>query len=1334
MDNYRLGLDVGTNSLGWSVLKVDKEGVPYAIVDAGARIFSDGRDSKSKSTLAANRREARSARRRRDRFKQRQAFLLAVLTESGLFPEMTAEREALRTLNPLELRALALTKKLEPYHIGRALFHINQRRGFKSNRKDKSEESGSDGKISRSARLLLEKMGLIGPKKDGSLSKEEFNKLSKEEKSRAREAKKQADKVEYEALKKASEDLRNLKKLTYGSFLYGFHEDKKSTRVRPTGTNKDDLYLFYPIREMYEDEFEKIWYAQAKHHPALMMEKTRKRIRDVIFTQRPLKPQKRGHCTYMPDELRTFRAMPSFQRYRIYQDVNNLEWNNGEGKFKNASSRALWDARDAIIKLMERPVTQKGNVAWRTIENTIKKHKLAEGNIKFNFMRDEKRENGLDGNLTSNIMQHEYYVGDIWHGWDLDKQDEFVDIILNGTPEQQKRDNEAEKARKEGKGNKQHIIDGANDEEELANYLVENFNLQKHAAEKCVNAPLQDGTAHISLKAARYMLEKMRDGVEETDKETGEISTILPIQPDAAIVCANEIKEFNNPFRNKGDDGKYEICDKLPYYGKAFKDGRHIIPGDEDQKYLHDDLKFYGGVTNPTVHIALNQIRQVVNELIDRYGHPYSIAIELGRDLPVGAKGRSDISAEQKANQTKNELYNERLAKFDVELNRNNRLRLELWEKQDKRCPYTLEPIRCASLFTPDIEIDHILPYSRSLDDSTANKAVCKRKANRDKGNKTPWEAFYSHADYNWKAISENAVVRYYHKKDKQWKTGTPKKALWRFRENAFKIWEGDNEEVEKAAKEMVKNDNLAVQNIGKQILEKGVGSLSAKQKKIAEEHGIPNPDFSDRHLNDTRYIGRLTREYLENICDIDKINVLTGRLTSLLRRHWGLNSILWEGNYASNPGKKLIGAVQEYKAYASEEKKHKTVDATLSFVSSLSDKYRETEKALVSAARNYTENLSEYTEVALVNAASDYVAKRPKNRDDHRHHAIDAVVIGMTSKSILQKVATAANKAEVPGIEMLFLKDEQGHSAIDPDWTDENGQKINFRNAAKYIVCKIIVSHKARRKKEGQLHKKFTYGIANECIRARLNKSEKDESITADVVLRRDINAFISRKHVEEIRDKKLREEFLKAFDEAETISKKGVEGIKNFVDKKEHTDGSRIRHLRVQLQRTVHPIRDKKSRKVYKAFWLRNNWATEIFEYPQKNTKEAGQWVGKTISKYEANQSDFDPDNVKNRLPHPAARFIMRLYEDDFVEIEENGEKRIMRVQKMSGGGVYICEHQEANVADRLKELVDKNIAISASASRLQKLKARKVHINPTGQVNYEKQRKPRSQRNRE
>ncbi len=68
---YRLGLDVGTNSLGWSVVELNEDAETIKLVDADAHIFSDGREQKTSTTLKSTRREARSARRRRDRFKQR---------------------------------------------------------------------------------------------------------------------------------------------------------------------------------------------------------------------------------------------------------------------------------------------------------------------------------------------------------------------------------------------------------------------------------------------------------------------------------------------------------------------------------------------------------------------------------------------------------------------------------------------------------------------------------------------------------------------------------------------------------------------------------------------------------------------------------------------------------------------------------------------------------------------------------------------------------------------------------------------------------------------------------------------------------------------------------------------------------------------------------------------------------------------------------------------------------------------------------------------------------------------------------------------------------------
>ena len=130
----RLGLDIGTNSIGWWLYGTE-EGRITEVVDGGVRIFSDGRDPKSKASLALDRRAARAQRRRRDRYLRRKAALMKRMAQAGLMPADPAEAKALEVLNPYELRASGLDEPLPLTHFGRALFHLNQRRGFKSNRK-----------------------------------------------------------------------------------------------------------------------------------------------------------------------------------------------------------------------------------------------------------------------------------------------------------------------------------------------------------------------------------------------------------------------------------------------------------------------------------------------------------------------------------------------------------------------------------------------------------------------------------------------------------------------------------------------------------------------------------------------------------------------------------------------------------------------------------------------------------------------------------------------------------------------------------------------------------------------------------------------------------------------------------------------------------------------------------------------------------------------------------------------------------------------------------------------------------------------------------------------
>ena len=1099
---YRLGLDIGTNSLGWCVLEFNDENEPIKIIASGVRIFSDGRESKSKATLKASRREARSARRQRDRFIQRRTFLLDELTKHGLFPESINERIALKKLNPLELRATALTEELPLYHFGRALLHLNQRRGFKSNRKDTSEDNLS-GKISRSARNLLEQMELIDPE-----NKEiDSSNLSKSEKKQARQQEAQAKFHAVELLNRKTD-------LTYGSFLWNRQKNGLTTRARPQSDGK--LYDIYPTRELIQDEFEKIWNVQANFHPNVLTNGLRKRFFETIFFQRNLKPQPLGKCGYFPKENRTYRAMPSFQRFRIYQEVNNLEWSSSRVREKIICHKA---ARDTAIEMLERPSIKKNptynnaTVSFHALRTQLKKMDVMDGDCKFNFESESRR--GFEGNQTANIMQHEDYVGQQWHSWSLEKQDDFISIIF----------------------------DDDLDDDDAVRIVAEKFGLLDHTAHKCVNARLVPGTANLSIRASRILTKFMRDD--------------MLIQSRAVEIASQKVSEFENPYTRKKDG---EVLDELPYYGRAVKG--HIIPGDSNAT---DEQTRIGMVSNPTVHIAMNQIRHVINELIKRFGHPYSIAIELARNLPVGKEGRSEIEKEQNKNRNVNVEIDSELEELGQKKNRDNRLRIRLWKEQDHQCVFTGETIGCADLFSSDYEIEHLIPFSKSLDDSRANKVICTRQSNRDKNNRTPFEAFgHNPQNYVWNEVYSRVQ-------------NLPKPKQWRFNRDALQIWYRDHD------------------------------------------------DFTARHLNDTRYIGRLAKEYLENICPFNRIDVLTGRLTYLLRRHWGLDGLTQKVNQIS-------------------------------------------------------------------------YGREVKSRDDHRHHAVDAIVVAMTNRSTLQKVATAANRSEQDFANRLFPEWRDGRSQIEP-WKE-------FRKEVRKSIKNITVSHKVRRKQlqpgttDGELHNQTAYGV--------IFGPERGYSVVA---VRHPLEKFTDKKHVDAIRDSFLRKIFQAAF------QKDGKAGVRNLAAQ------LGIRSLRCVERNRVIPIADKDGN-TYKAYRGDSNWGIEIYSFPLGHPK-FGKWEGVVISRFDANKPEFQPGCTYR--PHPAAKLVMRLQINDCIEVEENGVKRIMRLVKMRlNGQMAFASHTEANVDTRNRNKDDAFQYWNKTANPLRTFNARKVHVSSTGLVSYERRNK--------
>lgn len=156
-------------------------------------------------------------------------------------------------------------------------------------------------------------------------------------------------------------------------------------------------------------------------------------------------------------------------------------------------------------------------------------------------------------------------------------------------------------------------------------------------------------------------------------------------------------------------------------------------------------------IRNPVVLRALSQARKVVNAVIDRYGSPYRVHIELARDMGKSAEDRRRIETRQKDNlKEREELEEQFVESFGRKPSSTDLLKWRLYREQNGQCAYSMQPMELESLFSPGyVEIDHILPYSRSFDDGRTNKALVLGSQNRNKGNRTPFELF-AHDDKRW--------------------------------------------------------------------------------------------------------------------------------------------------------------------------------------------------------------------------------------------------------------------------------------------------------------------------------------------------------------------------------------------------------------------------------------------------------------------------------------------------------------------------------------------------------------------------------------------------------
>ena len=1001
-----LGLDLGTNSAGWALIEQTTDGdgppKPTRLVDAGVRIFPEGIEAKSNESRNVARRAARGMRRQHDRRNRRRDALRHRLQRAGLLPREKTELAAVLGANPYALRARGLDEKLAPFELGRALYHLGNRRGFKSNRKTERKTKKADKETVQTGISDLQKK------------------------------------------------IEDAKARTLGEYLSRIDPFKVRIRCR------------YTSRAMYEHEFDAIWDAQRPNHPAILSDDLRRQIRETIFNQRPLKVQKNlvGKCELEPTRKRAPKGLWYAQQFRLLQDVSHLEFpdaNTGEIRKLNPGER-----KELVAELQKRK-----EMTFDQIRETLG---LLDSQ-KFNFETADHRDK-LKGNQTEARLRA--VLRKAYDKLTAETRDEIVRDLL--------------------------FLDN---EETIRRHATERWGLDTAAAEKLAPVELQSGYLHLSERALRRLIPHLEQGLSYMD----------------AVVAAG----YERP-----DQRKIEVRKELTR---------------EDMPELR----------NPIVTVAMNQTRRLVNAIIRAHRKPARIRVEMARDLKVSLKKRSEIISENKKNRQENEAASALLEKeFDVSNpTREDLLRHRLWKEQKQTCPYTGKTIPQGSLFSPEWEIDHVIPIPRSGDDSYMNKVLCAASANREKLNRTPWEVWGGN-ETRWGEITLRITNLH---------LPFPKKR------------------------------RFLTQKVDEEFLD----------------------NFINRQLNDTRYIAREARSYLETLTGKNGVQIGIGVTTAALRRRWGLNGIL------SDSGE--------------------------------------------------------------------------KTRADHRHHAIDAVVIALTTPTVVKRMSALSALGRRP--------EDAGFA---PPWE-------HFRDDVKRRVETMIVSHQTLRGLRGALHEETNYGILG-------LKDEKGQELFA---LRKSL-AAITQSELERIADSNVRE-IVKAHLRAHGADPEARNGEKSEPWKKAMTapnypmlpngNGAPVPIKKVRLHKPSGGMIKMKNREgvEYRAVESGSNHHIVIFEHTAAGKKK-GRWDGEVVSMFDAAQRIRRHEPIILRDVGEGKKFVMSLSINEIVKVTENGESAYWRVQKIDAGAgnITLRVHTAANLDDNAARRIK-------SPNSLKELSAIKVTIDQVG-----------------
>jgi CRISPR-associated endonuclease Csn1 len=897
MSRKYLGLDMGTNSIGWAIRDASLGEDENQIIARGSHIFSRGvgKSDKGEYSFAKERTLRRSARKLYRRRKVRKAQLLKILIAENMCPMLQSELDSWVKYDktrakhypvdnvhlqewfkicPYKARKNASEGKVTPMEFGRALYHYAQRRGFKSSRKDQSDPNAVPKDI---------------------VVKNQFKK-------------------EHGDVYLIEQQYKTL---------------ENGGKIRLT-RDKDDETV-NTSRLLYAEEFEAICAKQG------IEVELKDRLYDAIFFQRGPKQLKKsmvGKCTMEPAKFRAKMSTIEFEEYRMLAFINNI-------RYKPSNEPLTAEHRAAIMPLFYK--SHRSTFSFEEISKCLNKNSKKDGiAYSFNFTNDddapgcptiwamyeffgdEWRTIHIDAGTDRQNKPIRYTALDIWHIWDsFDDYDRLVDLAIN------RLEFSTEKAEKFAKVRMTEgyaklsiaairkilpwlregiqlapaiflanvpIIMGAHWKEHQAavtegiRQIYDDHINQKRIIDT-VNGLIEEhrDAAHpkytMDNDASSNLLNKLKNtwgrakweaSTESQQQQWIERTEAIFLRQMRMGVRANfiqkttvdaAIKDFLKEefgLTNTDTDRLYHPSE-IEVYPKAVAD-----PHNENRIVMPSPLT--DSIRNPMAMRALHELRKLMQDLIDRdmIDTDTVIIVELFRDLNDSNR-RAAISTWQKRQRTRRETAKE---KIEAAFKADNKVhivsdddieRYLLWQEQNSMCLYTKkgENMSVADVLSGNkFQLEHTLPRSKSFDNSLANKTLTDEAFNAKKGTKTPAE-LYELGIIKWEDIEPRI---------EHWK-----EQIVKLEKDVKKYRKARGYEDKKTKDDRIKRKHLA------QI---ELDYWRSKYNRFKPDF-VMTKGFVNSQKTDTAIISKYARLYLK--AAFEEVYAVKGSITAEFRKIWGI-------------------------------------------------------------------------------------------------------------------------------------------------------------------------------------------------------------------------------------------------------------------------------------------------------------------------------------------------------------------------------------------------------------------------------------------------------------